>query len=123
VLGSSVALAWASLSWAEAALDARLVEPDRNAMQASATLEVEVSGLELIDPATAMERPQTGQGHVHYRVDAGPVIATTATKLSFHELSAGVHRFRVELVGNDHQPLGPSESLEITVPVRTGAAH
>jgi hypothetical protein len=49
---------------------------------------------------------RAGQGHLHYRVDDGPVIATTVTELSFHELAPGPHRFEVTLVGNDHQPLG-----------------
>ena len=54
--------------------------------------------------------------HLHYRVDDGPVIATTATKLSFHELTPGLHKIVVMLANNDHSPSGLEQTLEITVP-------
>jgi hypothetical protein len=38
------------------------------------------------------------------------------TKLSFHELSSGEHKIVVMLAGNDHKPLGPQETLTVTVP-------
>jgi hypothetical protein len=56
-------------------------------------------------------------------VDDGPVVATTATRLSFHELAAGAHRIEVALVGNDHRPLGPREVLEVTIPAETSASR
>jgi hypothetical protein len=67
----------------------------------------------LIGPASSATQ---GQGHLHYQVDNGPVIATTTTKLSFHELSAGQHKVMVMLVGNDHKPLGAEETLTVTIP-------
>lgn len=82
----------------------------------SATIEVQVSGLKLIDPAAAGEKAREGQGHLHYRVDEGPVIATPAAKLSFHGLKPGRHTISVALSGNDHAALGPSETLSVTVP-------
>jgi hypothetical protein len=51
------------------------------------------------------------------------VVATTATKLSFHELAPGDHRIEVTLAGNDHQPLIPSETLRVTVPAGARAMH
>lgn len=99
-----------------ATLMARLIDPDAKAKQKTATVEVTVSRFLLIDPAKVGERVKAGQGHLHYQVDNGPVIATTATKLSFHELLPGQHRIMVMLVGNDHQPLGPSQTLNITIP-------
>ncbi|HSF34403.1 MAG TPA: hypothetical protein VLK82_28585 [Candidatus Tectomicrobia bacterium] len=98
------------------ALSAMLANPEENAQKQTATVEVKVAGLELIDPAAVKEQPQQGQGHLHYQADNGPVIATTATKLSFHELTSGEHKITVMLVGNDHQPLGPKETLAITIP-------
>ena len=91
-------------------------DPEVNAKKAGATVEIKVSGIQLVDPASAHEKPQAGQGHLHYRVDDGPVIATTAPKLSFHELSRGEHRFELTLVGNDHKPLMPTKTLRVTVP-------
>lgn len=100
----------------EPSLKAKLVDPERKAQQGSATVEVEIAGIKMIDPAVAKEQPKKGQGHLHYQVDDGLVIATTATKLSFHGLTTGKHTVKVMLAGNDHAMLGPSETLEVTVP-------
>jgi hypothetical protein len=102
------------------ALSAKLVDPEKKAQKQEATVEAKVAGVELVDPAKVNERPAPGQGHLHYQVDNGPVIATTAPKLSFHELSAGQHKILVELVGNDHKPLGPRETLTVTIPQGNG---
>ena len=98
------------------ALTARLVEPDKKAKEKAATVEVTVRGVTLIDPAKVAERPMKGEAHLHYRVDNGPVIATTATKLSFHELTPGQHTITVMLAANDHKPLGPQQALTVTIP-------
>jgi hypothetical protein len=111
----------APVARAEPMLEASLHDAERLAEKAAAKIEARVSGLELVDPASVREQARPGQGHLHYRVDDGPVIATTATQLSFHELAPGAHRFEVTLVGNDHQPLGPSETLHATVPARPRA--
>ena len=97
-------------------LDAQLLNQDALAKKKAASVQARVTGIELIDPASVGEKPKAGQGHLHYRVDDGPVIATTATKLSFHELTPGKHRIVVMLAGNDHTPLGPSKSLDLEVP-------
>jgi Family of unknown function (DUF6130) len=97
-------------------LSATLVEPEKKAKEKEATVEVKVSGVHIIDPAAAHEQPKAGQGHLHYQLDNGPIIATTAEKLSFHELTPGEHKIVVMLAGNDHQPLSPQESLNVTIP-------
>lgn len=97
-------------------LEAKLVDADAKAKKQSATVECKVGGVKLVDPALSHEKPLKGQGHLHYRVDDGPIIATTATKLSFHELKPGAHTFTVMLAANDHSPLGPSQTLNVTVP-------
>jgi hypothetical protein len=98
------------------AMTAKLIDPEQKAAEQTATVEVTVSGVELIDPAKAMEKPVAGQGHLHYQLDKGPVIATPTPKLSFHELSPGSHTIVVILVGNDHKPLGPQERLTVNIP-------
>jgi hypothetical protein len=85
-------------------LTAKLVDAEKKAQEKAATVQVQVSGVKLIDPAAAKEQPRKGQGHLHYRVDGGPVIATTSTKLSFHELTSGEHKIVVTLAANDHKP-------------------
>jgi hypothetical protein len=99
-----------------AALTASLVDAEKNAKDKSATVEVRVTGVQLIDPAATSKQPMKGQGHLHYQVDDGPIIATTTAKLSFHGLSSGKHKIVVMLANNDHSPAGPQQTLEITVP-------
>lgn len=97
-------------------LTAKLVDPEKKAQQKAATVDVKVTGIKIIDPATVNEKPIAGQGHLHYQVDDGPIIATTAMKLSFHGLTPGPHKIVVTLAGNDHNPLGPQETLNVTIP-------
>jgi hypothetical protein len=101
-------------------LSAKLSDPEKKASEHTATVEVKVVGIQLIDPAAVNEQPQQGQGHLHYQIDTGPVIATTTTKLSFHELSSGSHEITVMLVSSDHQPLGPRETLTVNIPPALG---
>jgi hypothetical protein len=121
-LGATAGAIWMAAPATAPTLDAHLVAPEAAAAKRSATVEVRVSGLQLVDPGEAKEQPRAGQGHLHYRVDDGLIIATTATKLGFHELTPGRHEIRVDLVGNDHSALGPTRSLEVVVPDRQ-AAH
>jgi len=97
-------------------LTAKLVDAEKKAQQKAATVDVKVTGIKIIDPATVQEKPRTGEGHLHYQVDDGPIIATTAMKLSFHGLTTGPHKIVVTLAGNDHNPLGPQETLNVTIP-------
>lgn len=99
-----------------ATMKAILVDPAINAKDKTATVKVEVTGVKLIDPALTNKQPTKGQGHLHYRVDDGPVIATTTTKLSFHELTPGKHKIVVMVANNDHSPSGLEQTLEVTVP-------
>ena len=99
-----------------ATMTAKLVDPEMKAQKKEATVTVDVKGVKLTDPAEAKEQPKAGQGHLHYQVDDGPVIATTSPKLSFHGLSSGTHKIVVMLAANDHSPLGPQETLTVTVP-------
>jgi hypothetical protein len=95
---------------------ARLLDPIAEAQERTASVQVDVSGLAMIDPHTVGEQPRSGQGHLHYQIDNGPEIATTVAKLDFHELTPGTHQIKVMLVGNDHQPLGPQETLKVVIP-------
>ena len=97
-------------------LTAKLVDAEKKAQQKAATVDVKVTGIKIIDPASVNEKPRAGQGHLHYQVDDGPIIATTTTKLSFHGLTPGPHKIVVTLAGNDHNPLGPQETLNVTIP-------
>jgi hypothetical protein len=99
-----------------AGMTASLIDAEKNAKDKTATVEVKVTGVKLIDPALTNKKPTTGEGHLHYQVDDGPVIATTAPKLSFHQLTPGKHRIVVMLANNDHTPAGPQQTIELTIP-------
>ena len=114
-LGAALGLAQSS----SPAIDAKLVDADKKAAKKEATVTVKVVGVEMTDPASVGEKPAKGQGHLHYKLDDGPIIATTATKLSWHDLKPGAHKFEIVLAGNDHNPLGPKATLSVTVPGNT----
>ena len=65
---------------AEPQLDAELTKADLNAAKGNALIQVTVAGFELIDADEAGPSPRAGQGHLHYQLDGGPVIATAARK-------------------------------------------
>jgi hypothetical protein len=100
-------------------LTAKLVDPEKKAQQKAATVDVKVTGIKIIDPATVNEKPIAGQGHLHYQVDDGPIIATTTMKLSFHGLTPGPHKIVVTLAGSGVSKPGVS-SCCLTVGTRVG---
>jgi hypothetical protein len=95
---------------------AKLVDPEAKAKKQAATVSVAIRGVRIVDPAISGEKPIKGQGHLHYQVDDGPIVATTAPKLSFHGLKPGSHSIMVQLAANDHSPLGPEQKLSVTIP-------
>lgn len=107
-------LAGASVLFAQS-FQAQLVDRDAKALKNEATVKVDVQGLQIVDPADSGEMARPGQGHLHYQINGGPIIATTATKLSFHHLPPGNHRIIVSLAGNDHAPMGSSQALDVTI--------
>src|SRR5918993_1460770 len=80
-------------------MTAKLIDAEKKAAARAATVEVTTVGVELVDPALSMEKPVSGQGHLHYQLDKGPIIATPSAKLSFHELTPGPHTIIVMLAG------------------------
>ena len=70
-VGCMVATAAAAAPTFEASLE----NPEAKASKAEATVKIQVSGIQLVDPASVQEKPKAGQGHLHYRVDAeNPVV-------------------------------------------------
>lgn len=99
-----------------AAIRATLLDQRGEAAHHTAAVLVQVQGLKLVDPDAVHDKAAAGQGHLHYRLDGGPEIATTATKLGFEGLKDGPHNLTISLVGNDHMPLGPSQTLTFDIP-------
>jgi len=97
-------------------VSATLVDAQPKAQKGAATVKVQTKGVELVDPASVHEQSKPGQGHLHYQLDGGAVVATPATKLSFHELKPGNHEIVVTLAGNDHKPLGAEDRVTVEVP-------
>lgn len=73
-----------------------LVDPQSFAEQRSVIVRVKVDGLRLVDPYETQGEPKSSEAHLHYRVDQGAIIATTATQISFHELGSGDHVITVQ---------------------------
>ena len=97
-------------------LTAKLVDPEAKAKKQAATVTVAIRGVRIVDPSISGEKPNKGEGHLHYQVDDGPIVATTVPKLSFHGLKPGTHSIMVQLAANDHTPLGPEQKLSVTIP-------
>ena len=116
VAAGSVALLAAVSVPSDFALDAKLREPARFALEKEAAVEVKIKGIKLVEPHAVGEKPKKGEGHLHYQVDSGPVIATTVTNMSFRELRPGKHQIKVTPAANDNLPLGPAKLLEVTIP-------
>ncbi len=116
VAAGSVALLAAVSVPTNLVVDAKLREPARYALKKQAAVEVQIKGLKMVEPYAAGEKPKKGEGHMRYQIDSGPVIETTATNVSFHELRPGKHEIKVMPAANDHLPLGPAKLLEVTIP-------
>ncbi|MBI2851567.1 MAG: DUF4399 domain-containing protein, partial [Chloroflexi bacterium] len=91
-----------------------------------------VSNFELLPPGGAAA---VGKGHLHYYMDvtipttpgqpavsaAGTYKATPGTSATWDNVPAGTHTFGVQLVNNDHTPLSPPVTAQITVAAAAGA--
>src|SRR5574341_572095 len=55
-------------------LSATLMQQEQKAKQHEANVQVRVTGMDIVDPATANEKPAPGQGHLHYQLDSGPIV-------------------------------------------------
>jgi hypothetical protein len=121
LLAWTVAPAATNLIWAQPAtpkpsFTATLVDAEQAAKKKAATVEVTVIGIQLVDPPKPGEKPVPGHGHLHYQVDEGFTIATTASKLSFQGLTSGTHKITVGLAADDHSPVGSPQVLTVTIP-------
>ncbi len=96
--------------------EAKLVDQEANSSKHSAVVEVKASGLTLIDPVLSSKMNTTPEGHFHYQVDNGFIIATPVNKLAFHNLTSGQHQIAVSLADNDHKPIGQPQVLMVTIP-------
>lgn len=113
---TALSLGLGSAMAAEPSFTAKLVDADKKAAKKEASVEVKAKDIKLVDPSVSGEQAKAGQGHFHYQIDDSPIIATPATKLSFHGLTPGEHLITVTLAANDHQALGAPQMLRITVP-------
>jgi hypothetical protein len=97
-------------------LVASLVNPDMNARNHKAVIEVQTDGLKIVDPAAVNDEPSVDEGHIEYRLDNGPIENTTSKTWSFEHLSAGEHLIRVALVTSDNHQIGKESKLRVKIP-------
>ena len=81
----------------------------------STCLRKRAAEVEVTMPATGAIGSEPGT-HIHYQVDDESVVATTATSLEFHDLAPGSHTITVSLADAQHRPLGPQQTLTVTIP-------
>lgn len=97
----------------------------------SVTVEVEVARFEVVNKIG--DKRKDGEGHLHFYLDVediptamgeeavvegeGRYVATAATSHTWDDLSPGAHTLGVQLVNNNHTPLQPPATAEITVTI------
>ncbi len=97
-------------------LTAKLLDPAKQGREKAAVVQVNVAGIRIVDPDQSGRKAKPGEGHLLYRLDGGPVIATTATKLGFRELGSGRHKIDITLAANDGTLLGPKQIVDVDIP-------
>ena len=105
----------------KATLTVQLLNQDKESKEGAAEVQVMAKNIKLVDPSKSGEMAKSGQGHIHYQMDSGLIIATPASKLEFHGLAPGKHTLTVTLANNDHTPIGMPQSIDLTIP-QAGAA-
>ncbi|MBI4284088.1 MAG: DUF4399 domain-containing protein [Chloroflexi bacterium] len=107
-----------------------ITQPAAGATLASGNVQVsvKVGNFQIVPPGGASAE---GKGHIHYYLDvaiptvvgkpaisaAGTYKATTETSLTWDNLAAGSHTLGVQLVNNDHTPLSPAVTAQVTITV------
>lgn len=97
-------------------LTARLVDPKTNSRKHRAVVEVQVDGVQLVEPDAANHQPRADQAHLLYRLDNDPILNTTSRTWTFEHLASGPHLIRVALADNEKHELGKEQSLRLNVP-------
>jgi hypothetical protein len=108
------ALAFAGLSSAVPSVN--ITSPTESAVMSSATVSINLTvGEFTLDMAAAGSAPAAGVGHYHILLD-GTLAKMGGTPTTFlAAVSAGPHTIVVELVGNDHAPIGTNDTVNISV--------
>jgi hypothetical protein len=116
--------------------EVEFVAPKGDELRSTVTAVVEVEGFE-IDPDALGEAPVEGVGHLRFTMDRGQFdfpehsgangalarklgvdgqySPATEPTITYRGLPPGEHRLTVALVGNDHEPVGASDSITFTV--------
>lgn len=97
-------------------LVAKLVDKERNAKERKAIIEVEIDGVQLVEPDATHNHPKIDEAHIQYRLDGGPVENSISKTWTFAQLSVGQHEIVVSLVTSDNHLLGRSKKLHVRIP-------
>jgi hypothetical protein len=106
-------------------------ESDASLEAGGVDIAVEVEGFEIVNKLG--QDPVEGEGHIHFyrdvdeiptepgkpavTDDAATYHATATTSHTWDDVEAGEHTFAVQLVNNNHTPLEPPVTAEVTVTV------
>ncbi len=110
-----------------------ITEPESDATLAAGDVDIaiEVEGFEVVNKLG--QDPVEGEGHVHFYKDvdeiptepgkpavtddASTYHASATTSHTWKDIERGEHTFAVQLVNNNHTPLEPPVTAEVTVTV------
>lgn len=107
--------------------------PEDGATVAAGGVEVTVDASDFQVVNKLGQDPVAGEGHVHFYLDVdeipttpgqpavtaeGTYHAEATTSYTWPDVGAGTHTFAVQLVNNDHTPLEPPVTAEVTVTVQ-----
>jgi hypothetical protein len=106
---------YAGMSGLSPQLEASLVNRGDNAKNKQAQVEVEVWGVDLIEPDSNRE-PKLTEAYLTYRLDNQPIIKTADKEQTFRNLTPGRHQIAVQLALSDGQPLGSAKVLDLRIP-------
>ena len=97
----------------------------------SVTVKVDVDNFDIVNKLG--DKRKDGQGHIHFYLDVaqmpttpgedaivegeGSYVATSSTSHTWKDLTAGQHTLGAQLVHNNHRPLEPAVTAQITITV------
>ena len=113
--------------------DLMITSPDHGATVSggSVKVKVDVDNFEIVNKIG--DKRKDGQGHIHYYLDVaqipttpgkeaivegeGRYVATSSTTHTWEDLTPGQHVLGAQLVNNNHRPLEPAVTAQITITV------
>lgn len=114
IVACAALVAIPSVASAEPGLTVSSPQAEETINGTSVTITFEASDFSIVPSTVPLDeaglRPEAnreGEGHVHFMLDLMPIVVWETTEpYTFNDVPPGEHTLMVELVNNDHSPLG-----------------